>query len=426
MHSGRKDTDAADEGIVPGMVLHYDRLPDPPPMPSPSAPFSARRFLTTALLAALAPIATAAVEPEDVSPAWSHTTSGPIFSSPTHADGELYIGSDDRHLHALETRTGSLRWTRALPHAVRSQPWVDEDAVLVVSGNTLTALSRATGDELWAFAPDDARGTTPTDRWDYHTSSPVCTGGVVYYGGGNGAFYAIDRQSGAPKFTFETDGASAIRSKAAIADGVAFFGDWEGVLYAVDTATGQLRWKQPTVLGTKPYPNFGGAVSAVKVHEGRLYFGLRNPEVLCLDAHTGARVWTFTAENGSWVAGTPVLDAGTVYITGSDDHRVHALDTDSGAERWFCDVGQNMFLAPLVTGDHLIVGDANSYTDDAGAGRLHVINRATGRIERTITTGGNVGTSSPVLADGRVILGSEDGRVLAYHLSDLISVPRSP
>lgn len=386
-------------------------------IPSPS--LHLRRALPATLIAVVFGLGALQAADEAAAPAWAYATGGPVLSSPAHADRVIFIGSDDRRVHALDAATGTVRWTRRLASPVRCQALVDGDAVLVANGNDLACLARADGSVLWTFSPGDAQGAAPADRWDYHQASPVQAGGLVYHGAGNGVLHALDRATGAVRFTFSTDDRAAIRSRPAVEAGVVYFGDWNGVVYALDAASGALRWKHGTLSGPKPYPQFGGVVSPMHVAGGRVTFGARNPDVCCLDAATGERIWTFTAENGTWVPGTPAFDGDTMFITGSDDHRVHALDAATGKPRWSCDVGSNMFTAPLVAGRHVLVASANSYAEDAGVGRLHVIDRATGALLRSVVVGGNVGASSPLLLDGRVIIGSEDGRVLAFDLAAL-------
>lgn len=357
---------------------------------------------------------------DTVNAAWTFATHGPVFSTAAAEDAEIYIGSDDGHLYALDATDGTLRWSTPLGGRVRSRAWIEGPSLFVTSENHAFALRREDGAVLWTFSPDDARGAGPADTWDYHQSSPVVHGDLVYFGRGNGRLHALERTSGQLRFSVETVERAAIRSTPAIARGTVYFGDWNGVIYAVDAATGERRWMRETCPAPKPYPQFGGAVSAMVVHDGRLHFGLRNPDVLGLDLADGAVAWRFTAQDGSWVPGTPVIAEGTLYITGSDDHRVHALDVASGQPRWSCDVGANMFVAPLMHGDRLLVTDGDSYAASPGRGRLHVIDRATGRRIRTVALGANACASSPVLVGNRVVIGREDGTVAAFDLAALI------
>lgn len=389
-----------------------------------SVPARAPRFLTVTAALALAlaaPVRSPAAGPETAAnPAWTFAARGPVFSTASSADGVIFIGSDDGHVYALDAGDGTQRWSQSLGAPVRSRPWIDGALVYVVCGNDAFALAREDGSIRWTFSARDSHGAAPADRWDYHQSSIVGHGRLLYYGAGNGTFYALDRLSGAPQFTFATDGQAAIRATPVVSGHVVYFGDWNGMIYALDATHGLLRWKRATMDGPKPYPQFGGAVSALVAHEGRLLFGLRNPDVICLDLTTGDKAWTFTAKDGSWVPGTPVIAGETVYITGSDDHTVHALDVRTGASRWACNVGANMFVTPVVAGNHVLVTDGNSYAEDAGRGRLHVIDRASGTLVRSVVLGANAAASSPVLIADRVVVGCEDGRVLALDLATLL------
>ena len=72
-------------------------------------------------------------------------------------------------------------------------------------------------------------------------SSPAVGEGVVYFGSEDEALYAVDIQTGAEKWKFETEG--DVLSSPTIGDGVIYFGSQDGNLYAVDTQTRRLKWK---------------------------------------------------------------------------------------------------------------------------------------------------------------------------------------
>jgi hypothetical protein len=73
-------------------------------------------------------------------------------------------------------------------------------------------------------------------------SWPVVVDGVVYAGGLDGAFYAIDAASGAQRWRLET-GAIGSMAAPAVADGIVYAGAQDGLLLAVDAASGQERWR---------------------------------------------------------------------------------------------------------------------------------------------------------------------------------------
>jgi outer membrane protein assembly factor BamB len=67
----------------------------------------------------------------------------------------------------------------------------------------------------------------------------------------------------------------------------------------------------------------------------RLYYGSSTTDtVYCLDARTGAELWSFYTEGPVRLA--PVVHGGSVYA-GSDDGRIYCLDSSTGEARWTYD-----------------------------------------------------------------------------------------
>jgi outer membrane protein assembly factor BamB len=62
-------------------------------------------------------------------------------------------------------------------------------------------------------------------------SSPTVAGGMVYFGGLDRFFYALDSQTGEENWRFEAEG--MIESSPLIANGMVYFGSQDGHLYAL-------------------------------------------------------------------------------------------------------------------------------------------------------------------------------------------------
>ncbi|CAA9218582.1 MAG: hypothetical protein AVDCRST_MAG93-344, partial [uncultured Chloroflexia bacterium] len=165
---------------------------------------------------------------------WRAFTRDDVLSSPTVANGSVYIGSNDNHLYAFNTNDGSRRWRFATKNDVASSPAVSNSIVYVGSfdGN-LYAIDATDGTERWRFAV----GSTIF-------SSPVVESGTVYVGAGDGVLYALDATSGAVRWRVSTGG--PLLSSPAVIDGVVFIGSVDGVLYAVNAASGTERWRFDT------------------------------------------------------------------------------------------------------------------------------------------------------------------------------------
>src|SRR5947209_12231225 len=108
------------------------------------------------------------------------------FSSPTVADGVVYVGSDDGYLYAIDAQTGAQRWRFKTGDVVYSSPAVAAGTVYVGSHDGhLYAVDGATGTEKWSF------------KTGYRVySSPAVADGKVYFGSADSCFCAVDATIG--------------------------------------------------------------------------------------------------------------------------------------------------------------------------------------------------------------------------------------
>ncbi|WP_045742661.1 PQQ-binding-like beta-propeller repeat protein [Actinoplanes rectilineatus] len=203
-------------------------------------------------------------------------------------------------------------------------------------------------------------------------SQPAVVGGVVYFGGPDARFYAVDARTGATRWSFALPSGGVTQDGPAVAKGKVFFGDSSGFVYALDQRTGALKWSRDT----ETHPA-GMHTSSPLYHDGKIYIGASSGEntggadypcctfrghIDALDAETGAQVWRFwtvpePVQVGTWPSGaarwepsgagvwsSPVIDpkTNTLYVgtgqnyTGSagDFDSLLALDARTGAVRW--------------------------------------------------------------------------------------------
>ena len=104
----------------------------------------------------------------------------------------VYVGSVDNTLYAVDAATGSEEWAFTQPStSVRSSPTVADGTVYVGSledadDGTLYAVDAATGSQEWAF-------TQPSGL--VH-SLPTVVDGTVYVGSHDTTLYAVDAETG--------------------------------------------------------------------------------------------------------------------------------------------------------------------------------------------------------------------------------------
>jgi outer membrane protein assembly factor BamB len=151
--------------------------------------------------------------------------------------------------------------------------------------------------------------------------------------------------------------------------------------------------------------------------DGVVYAGSDGGHLYALDARTGERLWSFQA--GGSIRTRAAVDRGAVYFQ-ADDGVLYRVDAATGHERW---------RAPIVEGsiDRVALGDPRSRYDSFGSdvvvaegrlfvgthdGRVLALDRGSGERIWSFATGGSV-LAAPALDSGRVYAGSYDACVYA-------------
>ena len=188
--------------------------------------------------------------PKSCAPLWTATTGFAIDSSPTVANGVVYIGSNDGKLYAFDAsgvthcsgspKTCTPLWTATTGavtyYPAHSSPAV-ANGVVYIGSNDHT---------LYAFDAAGCSGINPcAPLWTATTgnaidSSPAVANGVVYVGSNDGKLYAYavgcasGGESCTPLWTATTGSVGS--SSPAVANGVVYVGTSDGNLYAFDAA----------------------------------------------------------------------------------------------------------------------------------------------------------------------------------------------
>jgi len=137
------------------------------------------------------------------------------------ATGTVFVGSDDNNVYALDASDGSFQWSSETAGLVRSSPTVADGTVFVAGGDTVYALDKEDGTEQWSFTTADT----------VVQSSPTVANGRVLVGGSD-TVHALDADDGTEQWSFATG--SDVRSSPTVAEGTAFVGSNNNV-YALDT-----------------------------------------------------------------------------------------------------------------------------------------------------------------------------------------------
>lgn len=324
---------------------------------------------------------------------WQIEIPNPGYSSPLVIGDVLYIGSMEGHIRAIDTATGDEIWqVQPLERAVSPiQAWGDQ--LIVIIGDTLFLLDRATGATRWQFAIGESAWfsqpliieniayfgsaepryfaldlTSQTVLWQVATASriyyyPAAWGDTLIFSGEN-HLIALNRQTG--EKIWQADLPSADWGPYAIGDGTIFAGALDGSFYAVDVATGDILWRAR--VGSDDRPVWSPPI----VSEGVVYAGYSNDTFYAFDAATGDTVWEFATEDAA--TGEPILVGDVIYFglgahsgTPDDAERLfYAIDAATGEELWSVTLTGTIYTSPAI-------GEGGSVFVATAAGQLYAL-----------------------------------------------------
>jgi len=301
-------------------------------------------------------------------------------------------------------------------------------------GREILVKSLATGRTWWRF---------PTG---YLPDAPVLSGEYVYAAAEDGTLWALnllgDQQVA---WTFPIEGSWGARLT--VEAGCLYAGANDGAVYATDATTGVLRWRTPVA---KPNARSRRLFSGVALGNGRCYTAGTEGFVEAVDAETGRRLWRF--ECGGRVSGTPTVCDGRVFVVQvGGTERSYALGAETGQPLWSRQLGP-MWAPPECDGDQLFIGnkegvlfclapatgstrwerrfadgiypaptlDATTVYTGSWDGHYYALDRRDGSIRWAFSragtpyhVGGRPDSAAPVLADGKVIVPSLGGQMIA-------------
>lgn len=276
-----------------------------------------------------------ALNQSDGSVAWSYKTlfgagKKRIFSSPALYDGIVYFGAYDGNFYALDAKTGKKRWVNLEADWIGSSPCVAEDIGTVFVGlefglwkkqGGLAAFDAQTGEKKWWYQVETHVHSSPAYSKRY---------GTVVVGSRSGDVYAFNARTGERLWTF-TD-AKDVKGGLAFDEerGYVIFGSWDDHIYILNVHTGE---KIHAIQSYKPI------YSTPVMYDGRLYMGLLDKRIVCIDPEKSALLWQY--ETHSRVFPTPAFVNGSLYC-GSNDGRLYELDPKTGKERSFFQVTERI------------------------------------------------------------------------------------
>src|SRR5215203_3547842 len=279
-------------------------------------------------------------------------------------------------------------WTYEAGEAIESSAAIVGSTVFVGSQKgELTALNLENGKVYWKFATGSPIGE----------SSPAYGSGVIYIGDLGGWLNALNAADGKKLWAFKTNG--EIKSSPVVIGDRVLIGSYDEHLYCLSARNGSVLWKFKT----------NGPVHATPgIADGMAFIAGCDELFRAIRISDGKEV--FNVSSGAYTGASPALREGSAFY-GTFDNEVLSVNLGQKEIAWRYEHPQRKFpfySSAAVTSTHVVVG-----------GRDKMIHGLTleGKAAWTFTTRARV-ESSPAIADGRVFVGSNDGRFYVLSLTN--------
>lgn len=352
----------------------------------------------------------------------------------TVAQGMVYVGDDNGYTYALNAANGKLIWAHYGWNMTMSNPLVSGDTLFVSTGNayfnyantmkylhgkrpvrgpglnSIYALNRRTGKEIWTFHPPGEAMPTP-----------LLDDGFLYAGTGDGHVYKLAADTGALVWT--SDIVSFVSMSSLVKGGAYVFvgATNPNFFYAIDEKSGRIAWKAtiPEMVATgvgdcTPTYADGTVVQEVTVKSDDNNLPVANV-LLALDAKTGHILWQKRFPNGkvppAMKTATPIIVGGVVYEGSPVSGDYFGIDIKTGRELWKLHLGSQIRAGAAVL-------DGIAYLPYR-TGDIVAIRVADGKRLGVTHIGGSFGPSSPVIVGGTLYVSNVYGWVTAIPVADL-------
>ena len=338
--------------------------------------------------------------------------------------------SAESNLPVEWSSTENVAWKTPIPGEAWSSPIVIENSVFLTTATEegkvcrVICVDRIDGDVQWNKEVHRQKPSAKRAQNSYATPTPVTDGEKVYCVFSDGAIVAVNFQGdivwkntevkfhslhglgASPVLVGDTlimpfDGSSPEDKK------LGWKTPWENaVLLGLDTATGKVRWK-----GLRGQSRVGH-VTPILIGENKQVVSAGGDRVQAHDVSTGNRIWSIYSQ-GEGVTPSPVLGDELIYTSsGFEEPTIRAIrlggkgDVTGSHIAWEQTKGVPALPSFLYVKPHLysITRDNIMHCIDATSGEIVWLERLEGAY-----------SASPVYADGRIYVLSEEGVTLVLH-----------
>ncbi len=334
----------------------------------------------------------------------------------THRNGS----ASHRIVHPALARTLTQAWSSDIgagngrKHVITADPVVSEGRVFAMdSRSQVVALAADSGRRLWS------RDLTPGfDRnEDASGGGLAVAGNTLYATTGFGTLSALDVETGDVRWEQRLDG--AVSGVPTIHGDLVYVVSRDGTAWAINAEDGRIRWSLPGIPSQSAVVGGPGAA----VTDTIAVFPYSSGDLVASFPRGGVRLWAASLAGQrrgrvyaevTDITGDPVIDGNVIYA-GSSSGRLVALDTRGGARIWTVTEGAMSPVWPAGGSVFVVTDQSELLRLDAATGdriwgaELPHFKRENPRRRETVYA-----HYGPVLAGGRLIVASSDGKLRSF------------
>lgn len=248
--------------------------------------------------------------------------------TPVVLDDRVIANSVDGTVYALDRGLTRLFWTSDITGNGFFSGVSDGELYVVPGGNRLLAIDTDSGTMRWS---------KKFSRLFPVKMVPAIADGKVLFGSKNGVFYALDKTDGTEVWTYEANSEFGWTDPV-VTYGKVFVGDRGGVINALDLQTGDLLWSRKS-----------GAVglSTPGIAPGSILVGFHRVVVPYQEKTGESDPRSRTFRTGLNPFGSPTLVGDTLYFGNLDGH-LYAFNYETEKLEWAFETGPQMQVHDFV------------------------------------------------------------------------------
>ena len=280
---------------------------------------------------------------------WSFESGKRIVGTPAVSEGIVVFGSADRHIYGLNAKDGSLLWTvEAAEPVLGAVTIADGRAYIGASDATFRAIDIHTGKVIWAY----------TSVKGYIETKPLVTEDKVIFGAWDNTLYALSKANGHELWKW-TGGLTRMHfSPAAVwpvaTDGKVFITDPQRAMTAIDIHTGNTVWRT--------FQSMVRETIGLSEDGERIYSKTMNDSIVCYAAQgdTPRELWVTHVGFGYEHAPSMQVEKEGVMFGSTKEGLIFALEGKTGKVLWKHKIGNSLISTVVPLNGHEVLFTATS------------------------------------------------------------------